>query len=121
MHRYVPSTSVHKTIDIPDAPNIVKAEDTFHHILIGRWCVKCTWDFEDCFVVVAEAHVVAAALKIFKMSSVEDTPCHELFPDGLLDLDSLERRNVTMLAVANIVEQLVEISFREEQPAKQTR
>ena len=52
------------------------------------------------------------------MSSVEDTPCHELFADGSLDLDSLERRNVMMLAVANIVEQLVDISFGEEQPAK---
>ena len=49
---------------------------------------------------------------------MEDSPCHELFPDWSFDLDSLERRNVMMLAVANIAEQLVDISFGEERPAK---
>ena len=63
-------------------------------------------------------HIISAAFKIFKMSSVENTPSHELFQDKSLDLDSLETRNMMMLAVANIVEQLVDISFGEERPAK---
>ena len=73
---------------------------------------------EDFFLLLAEAHIVAAALKVFKMSSVDSTPCTTLFPEGSSDLDSLQRRNVLMLAVNDIVEEFVDISFGMKKPTK---
>jgi len=76
---------------------------------------------EDFFLLITEAHVVAAALEVFKMSDIEGTPSNELFPDGSYDLDSFERRNVMMLAIANLVNQLVDISFGEEKSLKKKK
>lgn len=37
---------------------------------------------EDFFLLVVEAHIVAAALKVFEIPTVKDNPSKALFPDG---------------------------------------
>ena len=77
---------------------------------------------EDFFLLVVEAHIVSAALKCFDMSTVDDSPCKSLFPEGSSDLDDKQRRNVMMLAVSRVVDKLVDVSFgekRERQRKKQ--
>ena len=77
---------------------------------------------EDFFLLVVEAHIVSAALKCFDMSTVDDSPCKSLFPEGSSDLEDKQRRNVMMLAVSRVVDKLVDVSFgekRERQRKKQ--
>ena len=64
---------------------------------------------EEFFLLVVETHVVAAAMQLFEMSSLDDTPCTTLFPDGCADLTSLERRRLLMVALRELVEHFVDI------------
>lgn len=67
---------------------------------------------EDFFTLVVEAHIVAAALATFKMSSVDDEPdCSTLFPEGCSELNSMQRRNVLLLAVGKVLDNFVDMSF----------
>ncbi len=59
------------------------------------------------FFLVTEAHIIAAALEVFNVQDVEGTPSSELFPDGSSHLHSFERRNVMMLAIAKLINQLI--------------
>ena len=67
---------------------------------------------EDFFSLVVEAHILAAAMATFKMSSVNDEPdCSSLFPEGSSELNSMQRRNVLLLAVETVLDKFVDLSF----------
>jgi hypothetical protein len=64
---------------------------------------------EEFFLLVVETHVMAAAMQLFEMSSLDDTPCTTLFPDGCADQTSLERRRLLMVALRELVKHFVDI------------
>jgi len=66
---------------------------------------------EDFFLMVVEAHILSAAMKVFEMKSVEDTPVRRLFPDGSSDLDSLQRRNIMILAIDEVLKKFVDFNY----------
>lgn len=69
---------------------------------------------EDFFLLVVESHIVAAAMKVFNMSSVDSTPCKAFFPDGSASLDSEKRRNILLLAADSVLEQYVDLTYGDE-------
>ena len=54
-----------------------------------------------------EAHICAAAMKVFGMSSVNDTPTDALFPEGCTQFNPAQRWNVIKLAVRRIIDEYV--------------
>lgn len=60
---------------------------------------------EDFFELVTKAHIIVAAMKVFKMKKIDDKPDEKLFP-----LDS-ESPTVLQDAVKKIVSQFVDLSF----------
>ena len=66
---------------------------------------------EEFFSLVAEAHILAAAVNVFGMNSLDSTPSCELFPQGCIALSSQERRKVLMSAAHKVLDQFVDISF----------
>ena len=66
---------------------------------------------EDFFLLVVEAHIVSSAIKFFGMESVEAVPGTEFFPAGSAELDSLQRQNVMMLAIHEILKEFVDLSY----------
>ena len=55
------------------------------------------------------------------MESLTDTPSKKFFPDGSSDLDSLQRRNILLLATRQLVEKYVDLSLpqkKEKKPKK---
>ena len=53
----------------------------------------------------------AAGMELFEMESLTDTPSKKFFPDGSSDLDSLQRRNILLLATRQLVEKYVDLSL----------
>ena len=66
---------------------------------------------EDFFELVVEAHIVTAAMKVFNMSSVNDTPSSQHFPEGSPGLPKQQRIKLVLLATRNLVNELVDVSF----------
>ena len=66
---------------------------------------------DEFFSLVAEAHILAAAMKVFGMNSLDSTPSCELFPQECIALSSQERRKVLMSAAHKVLDQFVDISF----------
>ena len=67
---------------------------------------------EDFFSLVVETHILAAAMATFKMSSVNYEPdCSSLFPEGSSELNSMQRRNILLLAVKKVLDKFVDLSF----------
>ena len=66
---------------------------------------------EDFFEVVCEAHICTAAMQVFQMSSLDDTPSTAHFPEGCTQLNPKQRWNVLQLAIMDIIEQFVDIDY----------
>lgn len=66
---------------------------------------------EDFFLLAVEAHICAAAMKAFKMTSVKDTPTDDLFPEDSSRLNPKQRWNVMKLAVREVVDQCIDIGY----------
>ena len=55
---------------------------------------------EEFFLLVVEAHILSAAMQVFDMSTLDSIPSNtELFPKEATDLNSVQRRNVCLVAV----------------------
>lgn len=66
---------------------------------------------EDFFELVVEAHIVTAAMKAFNMSSVNVTPSSQHFPGGSPGLPKQQRIKLVLLAMRNLGNELVDVSF----------
>ena len=66
---------------------------------------------EDFFTSVVEAHILAAAMSQFKMSSLQDEPDGILFSDDCCKLKLEQRSNTVLLEVGNIIDEYVDVSF----------
>ena len=69
---------------------------------------------EEFFVLVVEAHIVTAAMTIFGMSAIDYCPGGVYFPDGFDELDASQQHQVFMLAVKEVVNKFVNLSFCQE-------
>ena len=65
---------------------------------------------EDFILLLIEAHILAAAMTLFGMESLEDTPSHEMF-NVSEETDSLQRQDILLKAADQIVSSYVDISF----------
>lgn len=72
---------------------------------------------EDFIQLVVEAHILAAAMTVFNMKTLDDSPSHEIFnvPD---EADSLQRRDVLLQATSLIVNTFVDITFAQGDEAR---
>ena len=50
-------------------------------------------------------------MQVFKMSSLDDMPSSDYFPEGCTQLSPKERWNVLQLAIVEITEQFVDINY----------
>lgn len=67
---------------------------------------------EAFFLLVVESHVLAAAMMVFQMSSVDDQPGDRtLFPAASSHLEPDQRRKVLLLAVEKVLDKFVDLSF----------
>ena len=66
---------------------------------------------EELFSLVAEAHILAASMKVFGMNSLDSTSSCELFPQGCIALSSQERRKALVSAAHKVLDQFVDISL----------
>ncbi len=66
---------------------------------------------EDFFLLVVESYIIAAAMEVFHMSSIEDHPSTEYFPKGAADLKSHERRALSLLGVRQITAKFIHLSY----------
>ena len=66
---------------------------------------------EEFFILVVEAHILAACMEVFGMSSLDDTPSTEFFPEESRQLDPSQRRLVLLLALKKVLDKLVSVSF----------
>ena len=74
---------------------------------------------EDFMITVTDAHVLACAMELFEMDTLTDRPSKKFFPDGSSELDSLQQRNILLLAAEQLVKKYVNLSIPEEKPKKQ--
>ena len=59
-----------------------------------------------------DPYILAAAMATFKMSSVNYEPdCSSLFPEGSSELNSMQRRNILLVAVKKVLDKFVDLSF----------
>ena len=66
---------------------------------------------ENFFELVVEAHIVAAAMLMFEMSSIDDHPCTALFPQGSERMSKQQRKSILLSAVKKVVTDLVDVSY----------
>ena len=66
---------------------------------------------EEFFLQVVEAHICSAAMQLFEMASLSDRPSTKYFPDGCSKLSPKQRWNVLRLAITEIVDQFVDVSY----------
>ena len=69
---------------------------------------------EDFMLTVTDAHILASVMELFEMELLTDTPSRKFFPDGSSELDSLQSRNILLLATKQLVEKYVDLSIPEE-------
>lgn len=70
---------------------------------------------EDFFLLVVESHTLAAAMTVFQVSSVDDQPGDStLFPEDSSHLEPVQRRNVLLLAVEQVLDKFVNLSYGDE-------
>ena len=69
---------------------------------------------EDFFLLLTEAHILAAAMTNFGMESLDDTPSSLLFPEVSKHLSSVEHQNVLMVRSQNLFDTLVDMTFLKE-------
>lgn len=71
---------------------------------------------EDFFLLVVEAHILSAAMTVFGMKCLEDEPSKQLFPEASSELDRVQRMKVMMLAVSEVLDKFVDLSYNENKP-----
>jgi hypothetical protein len=76
---------------------------------------------EDFMITITDAHVLACAMELFEMDSLTDIPSKKFFPDGSSELDSVQQRNILLLAAEQLVEKCVDLSISEEKPKKEKK
>jgi len=59
---------------------------------------------EDFFTIIVEAHILAAAMAAFGMSSVDDKPNGVLFTENCCDLDKKYRHVILQREVSNLID-----------------
>lgn len=70
---------------------------------------------EDFFVAVTESHILAASMKFFNMSSLNDTPSQKYFPASSCELHPMQRRRLMLLATDEMVKKFVHMPFVDSQ------
>ncbi len=77
---------------------------------------------EDFMITVTDAHVLVCAMELSEMESLTDIPSKKFFPDGSSELlDSVQQRNILLLAAEQLVEKYVDLSISEEKPKKEKK
>ena len=72
---------------------------------------KAVSECEEFFLRVVEAHIMAAAMDIFEMTSTDDEPSNKVhFPQGSDDLSPDERRKVLIMTTGELVDKIVDIT-----------
>ena len=66
---------------------------------------------EEFFLLVTEAHILTAAMTVFQMTSLEDTPTSPPFTQSSSDLSSSEQTEVVLHAVTDLLDQFVDLTF----------
>ncbi len=66
---------------------------------------------EEFFLLVVEARILTAAMQVFGMSTLEDKPSTQFFPENSSRLNPAQRRHVFLLAIRQVLDKFVEISF----------
>ena len=79
---------------------------------VGQDCSKNVNACEDFFTTVTEAHILAAAMEVFQMDSLEDRPSTDHFPSNSSHLDSLQRRQLILLGVKEVLAKFVNLPVR---------
>ena len=74
---------------------------------------------EDFMITVTDAHVLACAMELFEMDTLTDVPSNKFFPDGSSELDSLQWRDILLLAAEHLVKKYVDLSIQK--PQKQNK
>ena len=64
----------------------------------------------DFFNVVLTSHILAAAMEIFGMDSLEDEPCEGLIPKGIDKMSKVEKKEVLQYIVGLIVDSYIDIN-----------
>ena len=62
---------------------------------------------EEFFLLVVEAHILAAAMQMFRMESLDETPSEEFFPNESLQRDSVQRRRTLIDALHKLSNRFV--------------
>ena len=66
---------------------------------------------EDFFTTVVHGHILAAAMEVFKMDSLDEVPCDEAFTQDPSKLDVEQKRDLMQTAVHKIVDKFVNMSI----------
>ena len=66
---------------------------------------------EEFFLLVVEAHILAAAMQMFRMESLDDTPSEEFFPNESLQRDSVQRRRTLIDALHKLYNRFVDLKL----------
>ena len=66
---------------------------------------------EDFLLTVVEGHILAAAMEVFGMTSIDDRPSSTFFPDDSSVIEPVERRNLLVRHLEDVVKTHVDISF----------
>jgi len=69
------------------------------------------------FILIVEAHIVAAAMTVLSMN---EKPSLKFFPDGSCSLDTLQCRNVMLLAIREVVDKFIDVSYGDEKEVVDT-
>ena len=70
-----------------------------------------------CEEIFSEAHILSAVMTEFKMKTRKETPSEESIPVAAHKLNSLERRQILLIAEEKIVDQFVSLSYGDEKPS----
>ena len=62
-------------------------------------------------LLVIEAHIYAAVMTVFEISSVDDTPTESLFPRGCTELNPKQWWNIMKLAVRKVVDEFADVNY----------
>ncbi len=76
---------------------------------------------EDFFLNATEGHILAAAMQVFAMSSLDGTPWATLFAEESSAFDPLNRRNVMIQAVLEVVKKYVDIAVAQQDKGSRHR
>ena len=74
---------------------------------------------EEFFLLVVETHILAAAMQLFGMSSLEDKPSVQFFPEGSSELNAQQRHQLLMLALRDLTKFFdLDLTFKDPKQAK---